>query len=231
MSKRTKNGILVFVILGLIITAYNFGLTDYLQFSYLKSQQQSFQAHYALHPLQTLSLYFFIYVIVATLSIPGAAVLTLLAGGLFGVFTGTIIVSFASTIGATLSFLFSRFLLKEFVQKKFGDKLKIINDGVKKEGAFYLFTLRLIPAFPFFVINLLMGLTPMKTSTYFFVSQIGMLAGTLVFVNAGTQLATLESISGILSPSLVMSFAALGLLPLIIKKALPLLKKKRANEL
>jgi pyruvate/2-oxoglutarate dehydrogenase complex dihydrolipoamide dehydrogenase (E3) component/uncharacterized membrane protein YdjX (TVP38/TMEM64 family) len=166
-------------------------------------------------------------VAVTGLSLPGAALMTLVAGAVFGLLWGTVIVSFASSLGATLAFLASRFLLRDAIQGRFGDKLRAINAGVEKEGAFYLFTLRLVPAFPFFVINLVMGLTPMKTRTFYWVSQVGMLAGTLVYVNAGTQLARLESVKGILSPGLLASFAALGLFPLVAKKIVDTVRARR----
>ena len=164
---------------------------------------------YKENALLAIGAYTGVYILSTALSLPGAALLTLLGGALFGLVTGTILVSFASTIGATLAFLVSRLLLRDFVQGKFGHYLKPFNEGIKKDGALYLFTLRLIPAFPFFVINLVMGLTPMKTIPFFFVSQIGMLAGTIVFVNAGTQLAQIESLSGILSPKIIFSFVLL----------------------
>jgi uncharacterized membrane protein YdjX (TVP38/TMEM64 family) len=149
--------------------------------------------------------------------LPGATILTLAGGAIFGLLWGTVIVSFASTIGASLAFLSARFLFRDTVQAKFGEQLKTINEGIEKEGEYYLFTLRLVPLFPFFMINLLMGLTTLKIRTFYGISQIGMLAGTLVYVNAGTQLGKLESLSGILSPILVGSFVLLGLFPLIAK--------------
>lgn len=161
---------------------------------------------------------------------PGAAVMTLAGGAIFGLVEGTILVSFASTIGATLAFLVSRILLRDAIQKKFGDSLKAINSGVKEEGAIYLFGLRLVPLFPFFVINLVMGLTPIRVATFFVVSQIGMLPGTLVYVNAGTQLANINSLSGILSPGLIFSFVLLGIFPFIAKKILAVIKGRRALE-
>ncbi len=172
-------------------------------------------------------LFFVLYIAVAALSLPGAAVLTLAAGALFGLVWGVVLVSFASSIGATLAFLVARFILRDSVQKRFGDRLQAINKGIEQEGAFYLFTLRLVPIFPFFLINLLMGLTPIRTLTFYWISQVGMLAGTVVYVNAGTQLAQIESIGGILSPGLVLSFAALGIFPLIGKKVVDWLKKRR----
>ena len=153
--------------------------------------------------------------------------MTLAGGGLFGLMTGTVAVSFSSTIGATLACIVARYLLRDWVQKKFGDKLVKINQGMAKEGGFYLFSLRLVPLFPFFVINLVMGLTSIRLITYYWVSQLGMLPATIVFVNAGKELAKIDSLAGILSPSLIISFALLGLLPILTKKLLALFASKR----
>ena len=161
------------------------------------------------------------------LSLPGAAILTLAAGAIFGLLVGTVLASIASTVGATLAFLIARFALRDFVQERYGQRLKAINRGVEKDGAFYLFGLRLVPAFPFFVINLAMGLTPMKTITFAAVSWIGMLAGTIVYVNAGTQIAQIDSLGGIVSPGLIGSFVLLGVFPIIAKKALDFIKARR----
>ena len=185
---------------------------------YLKTQQATIDAYFVSNPILTAAVYFVVYVAVTTLSLPGAAVMTLAGGAIFGLLWGTLLVSFASTIGATLAFLVSRFLLRDMIQQRFGDKLKAVNAGVEKDGAFYLFTLRLVPAFPFFVINLVMGLTPLATRTFYWVSQLGMLAGTLVYVNAGTQLARIESLNDILSPGLIASFTILGVFPLVARK-------------
>ncbi len=204
-----------------------FDLGQYLNLEYLKSQKQLIEDYYQNKPLITMSIYFIAYVIMAALSLPGAVILTLASGAVFGLLTGTILVSFASTIGATLAFLISRTLLRDVIQKKFGDSLASFNEGVKKDGAFYLFTLRLVPLFPFFVVNLVMGLTALKTSTYYWVSQLGMLIGTIVYVNAGTQLGKLDSISGILSPALIGSFVLLGTFPLLAKKGLEFYKQRR----
>jgi uncharacterized membrane protein YdjX (TVP38/TMEM64 family) len=162
--------------------------------------------------------YFLCYVLMAALSLPGATVMGLAGGAVFGFWVGTAAVSFASTIGATLAFLMSRYLLRDAVQSRFGDRLAAVNEGVAREGAWYLFTLRLIPVFPFFVINLVMGLTPMPARTFYWVSQLGMLGGTMVYVNAGRELGRLESLSGILSPSMLLAFALLGLFPLAVKR-------------
>jgi uncharacterized membrane protein YdjX (TVP38/TMEM64 family) len=217
--------ILVVVLLLPIGGFFYFDLGTYLSFDYIKSQQQAFEDFYQADPLLTISIFCFIYIVSTALSFPGGSILTLLAGALFGLLWGTVIVSFASSIGATLAFLLSRFLLRDYVQEKFAKRLERINEGVEKEGAFYLFTLRLVPIFPFFVINLLMGLTPIKTITFFWVSQLGMLLGTIVYVNAGSQLAQLDSLQGILSFELLFAFMLLGVFPLIAKQILNQVKK------
>ena len=201
---------------------FAFGGHRYLTLEQLRAQQNAAQQVFQTHPWQTALAYFAVYVAVTGLSLPGAAVLTLFGGAVFGLLWGTVIVSFASSLGATLAFVVSRFLLRDWVQGRFGDKLKPINDGVAREGAFYLFALRLVPAFPFFVINLVMGLTPIRTWTFYWVSQVGMLAGTLVYVYAGTQLAEFR-----LSGGLIAAFTVLGLFPLAAKKTLEKLKARR----
>jgi len=197
---------------------FAFDLQQYLTLDYLKESQAKFTDLYQTKPVMVIGVYMAIYILVTALSLPGAVILTLAGGALFGLVTGLIVVSFSSTIGATLACFVSRFVLRDWVQKKFGDKLATVNEGVAKEGAFYLFTLRLIPVFPFFVINLVMGLTKMSLFTFYWVSQLGMLAGTAVFVNAGKELAKIDSLSGILSPGLIGSFVILGLFPLVVKK-------------
>lgn len=212
------------IVLGIVAFRY-FDLGQYLSLDYIKGSQEKFQALYLSRRFVVIAAYMGIYIAVTSLSFPGAAVLTLAGGGLFGLVVGTVVVSFASTIGATLACLVARFLLREWVQNKFGAKLKTINDGIDKEGAFYLFSLRLVPIFPFFVINLLMGLTRMRLFTFYWVSQIGMLAGTVVYVNAGKELAKIDSLSGILSPGVLISFAVLGLFPITAKKLLAFYKR------
>ena len=225
MDKKKLGLILV---LALLIASYFiFDLGRFFSLDYFKAQQAAIETYRAENPVLTAGLFFLIYVVVTALSFPGAAVLTLVAGAIFGLWWGVLIVSFASSIGATLAFLASRFLLRDWVQKRFGDRLKAINAGVEKEGGFYLFTLRLVPAFPFFVINLVMGLTPIRTTTFYWVSQLGMLAGTLVYVNAGTQLGQIESLAGILSPGLVGSFVLLGIFPLIAKRIVATVKARK----
>ncbi|HRZ52085.1 MAG TPA: FAD-dependent oxidoreductase [Candidatus Contendobacter sp.] len=220
--------LLLLLALGLLVGAFFvFDLGRFFSLDYFKSQQAAIETWRAAHPGLTAGLFFAGYVAVTGLSLPGAAVMTLVAGAIFGLLWGTVIVSFASTLGATLAFLAARFVLRDWVQGKFGEKLKAINAGMAKEGGFYLFTLRLIPIFPFFIINLLMGLTPIRTWTFYWVSQIGMLAGTLVYVNAGTQLAKIDSLHGILSAELLASFALLGVFPLIAKKIVAVVKVRR----
>lgn len=222
-----KKVLLVLIVLLAVIGFFTFGLDHYLTLEALKQSQGEFADLKARSPWLVAASFFMVYIIVTALSLPGAAIMTLAAGALFGLVTGTLLVSFASTIGATLAFLVSRFLLHDTVQRRFGDKLKAINEGIAKDGAFYLFTLRLVPVFPFFLINLLMGLTPLRAGTFYWVSQIGMLAGTLVYVNAGTQLANIDSLAGILSPGLLLSFALLGIFPILAKKAAQYVQKRR----
>jgi pyruvate/2-oxoglutarate dehydrogenase complex dihydrolipoamide dehydrogenase (E3) component/uncharacterized membrane protein YdjX (TVP38/TMEM64 family) len=219
--------LVVIAIIAVVVAFFAFDLGRYLSLDYIKSQQAAISAAYQANPWQTAAIYFAIYVAVTALSLPGAAIMTLVGGALFGLVTGVVLVSFASTIGATLAFLVARFVLRDSFQARFGDKLKSFNDGVAKEGAFYLFTLRLVPAFPFFVINVVMGLTTMKAWTFFWVSQLGMLAGTIVYVNAGTQLAQLTSLKGILSPGIIGAFVLLGLFPIIAKKIIDGVKARK----
>jgi len=222
-----KKTILVLVLLGAIVAYIVFDLGQILSLDTFKASQADIVAAKDANPVLYIAGFFILYVAVTGLSIPGAAIMTLVAGALFGVVVGTIIVSFASTMGATLAFLSARFVLREWVQGKFGERLRAIDDGLEKDGAFYLFTLRLIPVFPFFVINLLMGLTRIKTRTFFWVSQLGMLPATIVFVNAGTQISRIESTSGLLSPTLIVSFVALALFPWAAKAIVALVKRSR----
>ncbi len=220
---------IVAVIAIAVALFFIFDLQQWLTLDGLNAGQAQFQAWLTDYPVLVSAAYFFIYVIVTALSLPGATIMTLAGGALFGLAWGLLLVSFASTVGATLAFLVARYLLRDTVQNRFGERLKAINQGVEREGGFYLFTLRLVPAFPFFLINLLMGLTPIKAWTFYWVSQVGMLAGTAVYVNAGTQLGQLDSLSGILSPSLLISFTLLGLFPLVAKKGLSLIRTQRAT--
>ena len=225
MSK--KKLLIVALLVALVVAFFAFDLGRFLSLGYIKSRQAEFTMLAADRPWLVGGAFFAIYIAVCALSLPGAAIMTLAAGAIFGLVNGTVIVSFASAIGATLAMLVSRYVLRDSVQSKFGARLADIDKGIEREGAFYLFTLRLVPIFPFFLINLLMGLTRMKAWTFYWVSQIGMLAGTIVYVNAGTQLAKIESLKGILSPGLIGSFVLLGVFPLIAKKIVDIVKARR----
>lgn len=224
----TKTKWLLVVAIVAIIAAWFFlGGAEFLNFATIKEKQVEWAALYAESPLKILALFFAVYVLVTSLSLPGAALLTLLAGALFGLWVGLVLVSFASSIGATLAFLVARYLARDAVQRKFSDALTTVNQGVEKEGAFYLFSLRLVPVFPFVLVNIVMALTPIKTWPFYWVSQLGMLAGTFVYVNAGTQLAGLESSADILSLPLLLSFCLLGVLPLVAKRVVTYLRGRR----
>jgi pyruvate/2-oxoglutarate dehydrogenase complex dihydrolipoamide dehydrogenase (E3) component/uncharacterized membrane protein YdjX (TVP38/TMEM64 family) len=219
MSKRLA---LVAVLVAAIAVFFLLDLRQYLSLEAFKASRAQIDALHAARPLTVAGLYLVAYVAVAALSLPGAAVMTLIGGAIFGFWTGLLLVSFASTIGATLAFLAARFLLRDWVQRRFGEKLRALDDGVRKDGAIYLFALRLVPLFPFFVVNLLMGLTPIRTWTFYWVSQVGMLAGTAVYVYAGTQLGEFRVSAGLLA-----AFALLGLFPLAARKALAVLKARQ----
>ena len=225
-----KKLLLVIGIVILVSVFYSTGLNELLSFEKLKSSQDAIAAYREANPLMSMALFFIAYVIVAAASLPGAALLTLAGGAIFGLFWGLVLVSFASSIGATLAFLMARFLFQDTVERKFKSRLVAIHKGIEKEGAFYLFSLRLVPIFPFFVINLVMGLTKLPTKTFYWVSQVAMLPGTIVYVNAGTQLSQIESLGGLLSPGLLISFAILGLFPLIAKKVLESIKAKKVYD-
>ncbi|MEW6586766.1 MAG: TVP38/TMEM64 family protein [Nitrospirota bacterium] len=226
---KLKKIIILIVIAGLIVAFKVFGLDQYLTLSYLKGSLDSLKSLYESHSLMVIASYFLIYVTTTSLSLPGASPLGIAGGALFGFWTATIVVSFASTIGATLACLVSRFLLRDWIQNRFHDRITRVNEGIEKEGAFYLFSLRLIPVFPFWLINLAMGLTKMPISKFYLVSQIGMLPGTMVFVNAGKELAKIESVKGIFSPSLIISFALIGIFPIAVKKLLALYRSRKGR--
>ena len=220
---------LLLALIALAIVAYfALDLGRFLTLETLKAGQDEFAAAYAADPLTVIAGFFLVYVGVTALSLPGAAVLTLASGALFGLVTGTLLASFASSIGATLAFLAARYLLQDTIRRRFGKRLEAIDRGIERDGAFYLFAMRLVPLFPFFVINLLMGLTSIRAATFYWVSQVGMLAGTLVYVNAGTRLAAVESPGDIFSPALLASFALLGVFPLLARKLLARLRARRA---
>src|SRR6267378_3692071 len=192
MSRRQL--LVAALLIGLIAAFFALDLGQYLRLEYFRSQQSAIEEFRRANPLTASFIFFGIYVVVTSLSLPFAAVMSLAIGAVFGLLWGTLIVSFASSLGATLAFLSSRFLFREAVRSRFGDRLRAIDAGLEKEGAFYLFALRLAPVFPFVLVNLLMGLTPIRTRTFYWVSQIGMLPATIIYVNAGTQLATIQSL-------------------------------------
>lgn len=222
-----KKVLVLVLALAAVIAFFALDLNQWLTLDGLKASLSQFEALRLQSPFKVALLFFVAYVLVTALSLPGAVIMTLAAGALFGLGFGTLLVSFASSIGATLAFLASRYLLRDVIQARFGDRLKAVNDGIAKDGPLYLFTLRLVPLFPFFLVNLLMGLTPIRTLSYYWISQLGMLAGTLVYVNAGTELAKINSLTGILSPGLVLSFALLGIFPLLARQVPKILQRRR----
>lgn len=223
-----KKRIGILIVALLVIGSYiHFDLGQYLQLSYLKDQKETLEAYVNSNLATAAISYFLIYVLTTAFSIPGATIITLAGGALFGQWLGTFLVSFASCLGATLAFLIARMFLRDWVENKFPQKIAAVNQGVEEEGAAYLFSLRLLPVFPFFLINLTMGLTKLRVSTFFFVSQIGMLPGTFIYVNAGTQLANISSLKDILSIELIASFALIGLFPIATKKIMAYRKKNK----
>ena len=229
-AKSIRKILIVVFIIGLVVAFKVLGLGQYLTLSYMKESLDNFRGLYDEHTVLVLAAYFFIYVLTTSLSLPGASPLTIAGGALFGFWTATLVVSFASTIGATMACFVSRFILRDWVQNKIGDRIKKVNEGIEKEGSFYLFTLRLIPLFPFWMINLAMGLTKMPLKRYYWVSQIGMLAGTMVYVNAGKELGKIDSLKGILSPSLIISFALIGIFPIVVKKLVAWYRSRSAKK-
>ncbi len=235
------NGILAFLhrnrwrlalaggLVGIVAGFYALGLQHYLGLDYLRERLDWMQRMYARQPLLWALGYFAAYVAVTGLSLPLAAAITLVAGPVFGLLWGSVIVTFAAAFGATLSFFASRYLFRDWVQTRFAGQLAAINRGIERDGVFYLFLLRLIPAFPFFVINLVMGVTPMRTRTYFWVSFFGMIPGTVLYVNAGVQLAKIRSLHGLLSPALIASLVAIGIFPLVVKKSVDFWRRRQTH--
>ncbi len=221
--------ILVAIVAALIAAFFIFDLGQYLSLDYLKAQKDALNDLYRSKPILIITMFFLAYVAMAALALPAATILTLAGGAIFGFWTGLIVVSFASTIGATIAFLLTRYLFHDAIQSKFGDRLQAINNGIEREGAFYVFGLRLVPLFPFVVVNSVLGLTKLKTWTFYWSSQIGMLAGTAVYVNAGTQLANIDTLGDIANPKLLLSFALLGVFPIIAKYALAFLKRNKST--
>lgn len=221
--------LLLAVLAGLAGLFFALDLHRYLTLEAMQASLGNLKTLYAEHPLLMLGGYFLAYVLMAAMSFPGATIMGVAGGAVFGLTVATLAVSFASTIGATLAFLSSRYLLRDFVQRKFHERLGAVNEGIRTDGAWYLLSMRLVPVLPFFVINLVMGLTPMRIRTYYLVSQLGMLPGTMVYVNAGKELAGLTSLSGILSPSMLVAFVLLGIFPLLAKKVVLAIRRGREN--
>ena len=224
-----KSGkIILIIILAVLIAAFFlFDFGQYFNLEFIKAKQAEIDAFYEANPITTALSFFSIYVFLTGLSLPAAGIMTLIGGAIFGLVWGTVLVSFASSLGATLAFLVSRYLFRDAIQHKFAQQLKPINEGIDMDGGFYLFTLRLVPVFPFFIINLVMGLTPIRTITFFLVSQFGMLPVTMIFVNAGTQLAQINDLGDILSFNIIVSFALLGIFPLLAKKTVDIIQARR----
>jgi len=229
MNNKKITLIILFILL--VALFFSLDIAQYLDLGYIKSQQSTIDNYYATKPILTGFIFFISYILITGVSLPGAGILTLAAGAIFGVVWGTILVSFGSVFGATMAFLIARYLFHDYVQTRFKKYLEPINHGIRKEGDLYLFTIRFVPIFPFFIINNLMALTPIKTLNFALVSQIGMLIPTIIFVNAGTQLAKIESPGDVLSPELIFSFVLLGIFPLVAKKILVYIRKKRHESL
>lgn len=217
---------LLAIIFALPACFFLFDLHQYLSLDYLKARQHDINACYQEHPVRTALIFFSVYVLVTSASLPGGGIMTIAGGAIFGLVSGSLLVSFASTIGATIAFLIARYLFRDAVQLKFHKQLQLINRGMEKEGGLYLFSVRLVPAFPSFIINIVMALTPIKTITFAWVSQLGMLIPTIIFVNAGIQLGQIESAGDILSPRLIFSFVLLGLFPLLAKTVMSAVRGK-----
>ena len=228
--KPAQRWTLVVLLIAIIGLFFYFDLGRFLTLEYLQQIRSSAVAYVDANPVLASIGFFLIYVLITGLSLPGAAVMTLAAGAVFGVAWGLLLVSFASSLGATLAFLLSRSLLRDWVQTRFGAYLQAINAGLEKDGNFYLFSLRMVPLFPFFVVNLLMGLTPMKTTNFYLISQLGMLPGTFVFVFAGTQLAQIRTLSDVLDPGLILALSLLGLFPLLARKVLAWIRTSRRED-
>ena len=220
---------IVGVIAVLVILFFAFGLHKYMTLSYLQQSRETFQALYAEHTVLVLLSFFVFYIAVVAVNLPGATVMTLAAGALFGFWVGLVLVSFASSIGATLACMVARYLLRDWTRAKLGSWYDKVNAGIEKEGALYLFTMRLIPAIPFFVINFGMALTNMRVTTFYWVSQVGMLAGTAVYVNAGRELGQISTMSDILSPGLILSFVVLGVFPLAVKRVVNCIRARTGH--
>ena len=224
---QKKKIIAVGLFLLAVVLFFSLDAGQYLNLDYLKAERRALTAYQHNHPLQTALIFFIAYILITGVSLPGAAVMTLAGGAIFGLAWGALLVSFGSVIGATIAFLLTRYLFHDYVQRKFGARLAPINRGIEREGNLYLFTMRLIPVFPFFMVNVLMALTPIRTLNFALVSQAGMLLPTIIFVNAGTRLAAIESPRDVFSPGLLLSLALLGLFPLLARKTVAFIRRRR----
>lgn len=229
MKKHAKKGFLLLIGVIIVTVFVSFDLHRFLTLEYLRSSEVSLRQFQQNHPYTLMWAYFVVYFVVAAFALPGVLVSTVAGGFLFGLVQGTILVSFASTLGATASFLVARYVFRDWIEKKYGDKLHAVNDGIEREGGFYLFSMRLIPLFPYFLINVVMGLSQMKLKTFYWVSQAGMLPVSFVLVNAGKELGKIESLSGIIRPGLIASFVVLGLLPITTRKIISILRRILQN--
>ena len=225
MNKKFFKILIVLIFIISFLSVLIFDLDQFLSFENIKKSQNSLQSLINENYLFYYVIFFIVYIVITTFALPFAAIKTIIAGALFGLIPGVLLTSFASSIGSTLCFLMSRFVLRNYVENKYRKYVEKVNSGIIKDGMFYLFFLRLSPIFPFFIINLIFGLTKMKAITFYIISQIGMLIGTIVFVNAGVQLAKINSISDILSFEIIIAFMLIGLMPLIIKKIIQRFKK------
>ena len=228
-TMKNKKILILMAFIAVIALFIALDVGRFFSLAFIKAQQASFAALYDERPVAVTLIFFAVYVLITALSLPGAAIMTLAAGASFGLVWGTFVVSIASTLGATLAMLAARYLLRDAIERRFGPKLAEVNKGIEKDGGLYLFTLRLVPLIPFFALNLLMGLTQIKTWTFFWISELGMLAGTLAYVNAGTELAKITSLRSVLSPGLIGSFVLLGLLPLVVKKVMDYASRRKIS--
>ncbi|MDA7579733.1 TVP38/TMEM64 family protein [Alphaproteobacteria bacterium] len=226
MSQKTLKISLLLFLISLIILFFIYEMNEYSSLQNIKRQYQNLLHYYDKNNLLIHIIFIFIYIITTSLSLPFALALTLFAGALFGFWYGLILVSFGSTIGATIAFLIARFIGYEYVRKNYKNQLSKFHNGFKKEGAFYLFALRMVPLFPFFMINIFTALMPIKTWTFYWVSQVGMLPGTFLYVFAGTQLSEIKSLSDIMSPTLIVTFIFIGFFPILVKEVFKYLKNK-----
>jgi uncharacterized membrane protein YdjX (TVP38/TMEM64 family) len=230
--RSTLGRIIVLVALVAVVAAFfALGGGEYVSFEYLKARQADFERFYAEHRVVTIAVFVAVYLVVAGASVPGTVPLSLLAGAVFGRWAGTVVVSFASTAGASVALVIIRYLLRPVVESKLGGRLEPIRRGFQRDGAFYLFLLRLTPVAPFFIVNAAMAVMPIRVRSFWWVSQLGMLPATFLYVNAGTELARLESWRGILSPSLIVSFVALGMFPLVVRKLVGRLRGASSNKM